>query len=132
QYDKCIRHLLAKCQGSTLWGNAPKSGICPGENTIIEDDLLNNFTYHLVPFNFPLTELGGSRNSKVALAARQLLISVQTPSYELRRNQYAMYFLGGPSLWISIRPHDVVDRLITLVVRDLTPVRLLVKYTLST
>ena len=34
-----------------------------------------------------LTELGGTRNSKVALTARQLLISVQTPSYELRRNQ---------------------------------------------
>ncbi|CAH8626787.1 unnamed protein product [Schistosoma curassoni] len=148
QYDKCIRHLLAKCQGSTLWGNAPKSGICPGENTIIEDDLLNNFTYHLVPFNFrnliqpnsitdivsvifshrqltmknvliinlihslaerrelcmtdhlqsclkALTELGGSRNSKVALAARQLLISVQTPSYELRRNQVESIFLSA-------------------------------------
>ncbi|CAH8621545.1 unnamed protein product [Schistosoma guineensis] len=148
QYDKCIRHLLAKCQGSTLWGNAPKSGICPGENTIIEDDLLNNLTYHLVPFNFrnliqpnsitdivsvifshrqltmknvliinlihslaerrelcmtdhlqsclkALTELGGSRNSKVALAARQLLISVQTPSYELRRNQVESIFLSA-------------------------------------
>ncbi|CAH8552710.1 unnamed protein product [Schistosoma turkestanicum] len=148
QYDKCIRHLLAKCQGSTLWGNTPKSGICPSENTIIPDDLLHNLIYHLVPFNFrnliqpnsltdivsvifshrqltmknvliinlihslaerrelcmtenlqyclkALTELGGSRNSKVALAARQLLISVQTPSYELRRNQVESIFLSA-------------------------------------
>ncbi|KAH8862499.1 Acetyl-CoA carboxylase [Schistosoma japonicum] len=131
QYDKCIRHLLARCQGSNLWGNAPKSGVCPSENTIIHNDSLNNLTFHLVPFNFhnliqpnsmsdivsvifshqqlamknvliinlihslaerrelcmtdnlqsclkALTELGGSRNSKVALAARQLLISVES------------------------------------------------------
>ncbi|CAH8657551.1 unnamed protein product [Schistosoma rodhaini] len=148
QYDKCIRHLLAKCQGSTLWGNAPKSCVCPGENTIIEDDLNSNHTLHLVPFNFrnliqpnsitdivsvifshrqlimknvliinlikslierrelcmtdqlqcclkALTELGGTRNSKVALIARQLLISVQTPSYELRRNQVESIFLSA-------------------------------------
>ncbi|KAH8862498.1 Acetyl-CoA carboxylase [Schistosoma japonicum] len=148
QYDKCIRHLLARCQGSNLWGNAPKSGVCPSENTIIHNDSLNNLTFHLVPFNFhnliqpnsmsdivsvifshqqlamknvliinlihslaerrelcmtdnlqsclkALTELGGSRNSKVALAARQLLISVQTPSYELRRNQVESIFLSA-------------------------------------
>ncbi|KAK4475691.1 hypothetical protein MN116_000638, partial [Schistosoma mekongi] len=148
QYDKCIRHLLARCQGSNLWGNAPKSSVCPSENTIIHNDSLNNLTFHLVPFNFrnliqpnsisdivsvifshqqlamknvliinlihslaerrelcmtdnlqsclkALTELGGSRNSKVALAARQLLISVQTPSYELRRNQVESIFLSA-------------------------------------
>ncbi|KAF6778945.1 hypothetical protein AHF37_01156 [Paragonimus kellicotti] len=46
-----------------------------------------------------LTELGATGNSKVALSARQLLISLQTPSYELRRNQAESIFLSAVDLY---------------------------------
>ena len=41
-----------------------------------------------------LTGLGRVENSKVALLARQMLIAVQTPPYELRHNQCESIFLG--------------------------------------
>ncbi|TPP63506.1 Acetyl-CoA carboxylase 2 [Fasciola gigantica] len=42
-----------------------------------------------------LAELGATGSSKVALSARQLLISMQTPSYEIRRNQVESIFLSA-------------------------------------
>ncbi|KER22342.1 hypothetical protein T265_09541 [Opisthorchis viverrini] len=46
-----------------------------------------------------LTELGAVGNAKVALSARQLLISLQTPSYELRRNQAESIFLSAVDVY---------------------------------
>lgn len=45
------------------------------------------WTQPLVHALTALTQLGQAGNSKVALAARKLLISAQSPPYELRRNQ---------------------------------------------
>lgn len=44
-----------------------------------------------------LTELSATGNSKVALSARRLLISLQTPSYEVRRNQVSPFLLSSSS-----------------------------------
>ncbi|XP_018652089.1 acetyl-CoA carboxylase [Schistosoma mansoni] len=105
QYDKCIRHLLAKCQGSTLWDIV--SVIFSHRQLIMKNVLIINLIQSLIERRElcmtdqlqcclkALTELGGTRNSKVALTARQLLISVQTPSYELRRNQVESIFLSA-------------------------------------
>lgn len=145
QYDKCIRQLLAQCQGSTLWGSLPTVTACTGDNfqntenrqytnpylfsnvsptfynliqpktvrdivTVLFSHcqltqknalvvaLINGLSnkseitiaYDLKKILKALTELGASGNAKVAISARELLMSLQTPSYELRRNQVGL------------------------------------------
>jgi len=46
-----------------------------------------------------LTELNQTAHAKVALKARQVLISSQRPSYELRHNQYESIFLSAIDLY---------------------------------
>eukprot|EP00111_Clytia_hemisphaerica_P003152 TCONS_00008959-protein len=46
-----------------------------------------------------LTELNQTAHAKVALKARQVLISSQKPSYELRHNQYESIFLSAIDLY---------------------------------
>ncbi|KAA3676706.1 acetyl-CoA carboxylase / biotin carboxylase 1 [Paragonimus westermani] len=60
-----------------------------------------------------LTELGATGNSKVALSARQLLISLQTPSYELRRNQAESIFLSAVDVYGNQFHPENLHKLIT-------------------
>uniref|UniRef100_A0A183AJ56 CoA carboxyltransferase N-terminal domain-containing protein n=1 Tax=Echinostoma caproni TaxID=27848 RepID=A0A183AJ56_9TREM len=60
-----------------------------------------------------LTELGAAGNSKVALSARQLLISMQTPSYEVRRNQVESIFLSAVDTFGYQFHPELLNKLIT-------------------
>ncbi|CAL8090474.1 unnamed protein product [Calicophoron daubneyi] len=60
-----------------------------------------------------ITELSATGNSKVSLSARHLLISMQTPPYEVRRNQVESVFLSAVDTFGQQFHPECLSKLIT-------------------
>jgi acetyl-CoA carboxylase/biotin carboxylase 1 len=106
-YDKCVSKLMEKHKNdmSEVVAAIFSHGQVQKKNTLIIT-LIDHLVSHepgladeLSPILNELTTLGKSENAKVALKARQVLISAHQPSYELRRNQVESIFLSAIDMY---------------------------------
>uniref|UniRef100_A0A5K3FNB2 Biotin carboxylation domain-containing protein n=1 Tax=Mesocestoides corti TaxID=53468 RepID=A0A5K3FNB2_MESCO len=65
------------------------------QSSSLREGLLSRLSEDLLESLTALTQLGQAENAKVALAAREFLISAQSPPYELRRNQVESIILSA-------------------------------------
>ncbi|XP_055343612.1 acetyl-CoA carboxylase-like [Paramacrobiotus metropolitanus] len=106
-YDKCVSKLMEKYRNDMAEVVAAifsHSQVAKKNQLIISliDHLISHepgLADELSPILNELTTLSRSENGKVALKARQVLISAHQPSYELRRNQVESIFLSAIDMY---------------------------------